>query len=304
MKKLYFYFSIMISTSSLAQTSVYHPFPDSNAVWNVEIVSQCSTSTVTREWYSYVMNGDTNIGGSLYHKIYIPMFIDSSQCFGNSTLGGYYFGCIRQDTTLKRVYFIESSSTIEKLLYDFNIQVGDTLHGNLTNYGDCADDSVITEMDSIFINGNFRKRWKVPTMLMPQYIIEGIGYIGGPFTPICSWEGSSYLSCFTQDNIVLYMDTSNVIHPGLCGIINSASSTKKINSPFLYPNPFHDYVILESPMFPATIEIYNLLGIKVFEQKIVSNQTIIQTNHLENGLYFYLLKNNSSETSSGKFVKE
>jgi len=303
MKKLYFCFFILVSINSVAQTSVYHPFPDSNAVWNVEIVSQCSSSTVTWEWYSYVMNGDTSIGGNSYHKIYIPLFLDTSQCFGNSALAGYYFGCVRQDTSLKRVYFIERLASTENLLYDFSLEIGDTIHGLLTNWGDCADDSVITEIDSILINGNYRKRWKVPTMLMPQHIIEGIGYLGGPFTPICSWEGRDDLSCFTQDNVVLYEDSFNVTHPGLCGIINSVSPVEKKPTTFLYPNPVFEEAMLETPAQPAVLSIYNYLGILVLERKIISNKTILQLEDLHDGIYFYCLTDSSLRVHVNSFIK-
>ena len=49
------------------QTNVYHPFPDSNAVWNVQF--SAGLLCVYGEQYSYVIAGDTIIGSFLYHKL-------------------------------------------------------------------------------------------------------------------------------------------------------------------------------------------------------------------------------------------
>jgi hypothetical protein len=102
----------------------------------------------------------------------------------------------------------------------------------------------------------------------------------------------------------IHFEDSLQITPGLCDVINAVQPVTKKPEVNLYPNPFHDYATLELSNFPATLEIYNLPGIKVSDQEIISNQTIIQTNHLENGFYFYFVKNSSGETSSGKFVKD
>jgi hypothetical protein len=300
LKNLLLILFLSASLSSQSQTSIYHPFPDSNVVWNVEGFSLCFQTFLVLEWLSYVVDSDTVIGPDIYHKVYVPFSIKNDQCLQTiETDGRRYTGAYRQDTSAKTVYYVADGDTSEKLLYNFNLHVGDTV----STY--CNIPSIISEEDSVFINGNYRKRWKMNFLNGPNYIIEGIGFTGGPFSPLCNWEPvATVLVCCTQDNVILFQDSLYTTTPGLCDVINAVRPVIKNPEVNVYPNPFHDYATLELSNFPATLEIYNLPGIKVSDQEIISNQTIIQTNHLENGFYFYIVKNSSGETSSGKFVKD
>src|SRR5205809_695310 len=93
---LCFYFQ-----SAFPQTNVYHPFPDSAAVWNVIILgdNQC----ITCYNHSYWISGDTSINGNTYHKInfshasgiMLPPFYICS--YSSSPEGNYYAGALRED---------------------------------------------------------------------------------------------------------------------------------------------------------------------------------------------------------------
>src|SRR5262245_40876794 len=112
-----------------SQTGVYHPFPDSNASWNIQYYDPVSCGSCSNwhfEWFSYVLDGDTMINSVTYHKLSVP-FVSASDsgCCINHSVG--YAGSIRQDIPAKKVYFIPPASSTEQLLYDFNLQVGDTI---------------------------------------------------------------------------------------------------------------------------------------------------------------------------------
>jgi len=303
LKKLYLFFFVLITFESSAQTSVYHPFPDSNVVWNVEVSTPCSVGFNDRFWTSYIIEGDTVIGLNNYRKVYKAWIIEYWQCWGMNFSGpGYYVGAIRQDTAARTVYYYESGSTSERLLYDFNLHAGDTLRGFLAQ---CPDDSVIAEEDSVLINGNFRKRWKLNLWYGPNYIIEGIGFTGGPLSPICGWfEGGPTLICCTQDNVVLFEDSLYTTTPGLCDLIDLVYPVEKNSAPLLYPNPVNDEVVLETIEAPATLRIFNSMGCEVVEQKILSTKTILNLKDLPKGIYFYTLNNSSLLLSTGNFIKD
>src|SRR5260221_423267 len=111
-----------------AQTSVYHPFPDSNAYWNCNFGGACSTLVFFDHNYTYTIISDTTIGAFNYHKLWVPAIVITDECWGNTVTSGYYAGAYRQDNANRKVYFVPPSSSAEKLLYDFNLNVGDTLN--------------------------------------------------------------------------------------------------------------------------------------------------------------------------------
>jgi len=73
----------------------------------------------------------------------------------------------------------------------------------------------------------------------------------------------------------------------------------------LYPNPARDYFVIESESGPetATIQIFNLQGRKVLEQKQSAERQIIQSAGLKKGLYLYRINVNGKVTS-GKLLIE
>ena len=72
MKKLLLLFSTMLTLFANGQTSVYHPFPDSNAVWNIHFQLYCFANGTGDENYSITISGDTLINSQTYHKLTTP----------------------------------------------------------------------------------------------------------------------------------------------------------------------------------------------------------------------------------------
>ncbi len=111
-----FYFSLLflsISFSISGQTNIYHPFPDSNAIWTEETAcSGCFTFNIIHRWRQFSIEGDTIIGSYDYKKIMmraqedtIPLgsFLYCSP-ISNLYLETGYFAYLRNDTSAKRVY--------------------------------------------------------------------------------------------------------------------------------------------------------------------------------------------------------
>ncbi len=116
------------------QTSIYHEFPDSNSLWNFESSGHCFLFSQTfTDFYSITFAGDTVIQGQNYHKLSSPFvkMVGTHSC-GVNEAG--YKGAIREDVTARKVYYFSQSDTTEKLLYDFTMEVGDTVRGCLENF--------------------------------------------------------------------------------------------------------------------------------------------------------------------------
>src|SRR6188474_3640675 len=127
MKKLLQLIVILLSVPAKSQTNVYHPFPDTAAIWNFHMVVRCGFHGWEFDDYSIHISEDTVINGQVYHKLSIPFVQHNTTDFCSEVVG--YQGAIRQDTSIRKVFYVSPTDSIEQLLYDFNMQVGDTVRG-------------------------------------------------------------------------------------------------------------------------------------------------------------------------------
>jgi len=96
--------------NTLVKAQAYIPFAKDGKMWTEK------TSPSVYPVYSiatWEMNGDTTFNGKLYKKVIGNHWYDS--CF------------IYEDTLYKKVYCRQAWDNYEYLLYDFNVQVGDTV---------------------------------------------------------------------------------------------------------------------------------------------------------------------------------
>ncbi|MEQ8909500.1 MAG: hypothetical protein RIC95_09935 [Vicingaceae bacterium] len=172
MKKLLLILSIIISTSTaFAQTNLYHSFPDSNVVWNFNLQHYCFSIGGANEDYSITITGDTMISNQTYQKVETP-YVQSNVSGNCNVYTSGYKGAIREDIGAKKVYFMPPNQNVEELLYDFSLQVGDSLKGYLEG----GQNPTIVAIDSVLVGNSYRKRWMIDTnKFYPTYIIEGIG---------------------------------------------------------------------------------------------------------------------------------
>ena len=157
MKRIIQIIILIFVTDSFAQTNVYHPFPDSNATWNVAYrFLPCSVDPSAR--YTYYFGNDTLINALTYHSIYEYGIVYPNACTAGGPLG--YKGAIRQDTTLRKVFVILAGDLNEKILYDFNLNnIGDTVIMSCPVLSFCLP-IIVIYIDSIEIDGQYRKRFE------------------------------------------------------------------------------------------------------------------------------------------------
>ncbi len=278
-------------TLIFGQTNIYHPFPDSAATWKVSCGVNADPCYGT--WtYNYILTGgDTIIGTYQYKKIYSQLESCSgpNPCYCDPNSAGYvlhYYAAIRNDTIAKKVFI--ALNGIDSMLYDFNLNLGDTLRGAntwLSSVEQCP--STVSSIDSVLCGSHYRKRWI--TSISNCAIIEGIGSTFGIFSPICPpFESGCDLNCFSQNNVTLYGN-------GLCEplFIKESNTTPQIK---ISPNPTaHDLTIsILLPISEAiSFTLYNPLGQAVKEMRIADfeNQEIkMNVDELPAGLYLLLVK--------------
>ncbi|MCX6200031.1 MAG: T9SS type A sorting domain-containing protein [Bacteroidetes bacterium] len=286
---------VLLSVEAKSQVYTYHPFPDSNIIW--QGYTSCGMHGIgsTVDW-AYAIKRDTTINGLLYHII------------GSAT---WDMGCIREDSN-KRVYFFNFStfnldpSSQERLLYDFSFSVGDTIFSRgikLTvfrvdtpfYYG--VNRRTIHLTDSVFW-GFDTDRW-----------IEGIGSYWGP---LGTWKvypeycPGHYL-CSAQDDTASIFRRDADIFSLQCSQFSSLEKVigQKVLS--IFPNPCTTTFTIQlttPPVAVAHFQLYDALGRQVKREEINSTTTTIHRTNLPSGIYFWQLIERNKILERGKVVME
>ena len=300
MKTLISFFVLLITVvSSSGQTSIYHPFPDSNSSWNYGYQPNMCVFGWASEEYSFILSGDTTINSQTYHKLSIPFvnFYTTGTCTQRHSPG--YKGAIRQDVLNKKVFIVPPSSTTEELLYDFNLTIGDTVQGYIaSNFW--ANDTVIS-MDSVQVGNDFRKRWYI-NFWYNIYLIEGIGSTYGliEFSPGPAIDFDSYdLDCFMQDSETLFPDTNTY-----CQLITTTKDIDLLsNHVKVFPNPSRGSFSVEfsQPNDIKIITMKDLFGKIIFQEEI-NGQIKVNLENIKSGTYILTILDKYNRTDNRKII--
>lgn len=290
-----------------AQTNVYHPFPDSNAVWRETISGNGSSSYFTTELEKYI-HGDTVIAGRNYHKIFETGCYSEYSIPNFSLVQSYYFydvlaGFIREDST-HNVYAYEQSFTMDELLYDFNLQLGDTLPFSYNHSNGLT--LTVTGIDSMYDGSSYRKRMNIscPDLGYTDYValIEGIGSTFGLFTPLePPFEYAGMLHCFMQNDSVRFTDNSFRACEWVSGIGENEESRSAVT---VCPNPVSRYAVFRTSdeFLNAELKIFSATGMPVLSRILESSSTPVSFDAVPAGLYFFSVTSEHGRQRTGKIV--
>ena len=230
---------------------------------------------------------DTVINATSYSKIHF--------------CGGAYKGATRDVSG--KVYFVPKDSLNEFLLYDFTVQQGDSIknvYNQFTQNSAFLIDLQAGYIDSVLINGNYRKRIHFDVGAW----IEGIGNTTGLFAE--NWVNVSNwihdLNCMSKNDSTLYPAFSL----GPCSLTLGLYEAINYNMTYsIFPNPFSAQTTLQTDNIfkGATLTVYNCYGQAVKQTGNLSGQTIIlQRENLPSGLYFIRLTQDNKTFSADKLV--
>lgn len=333
-----FLFFIPILAKAQSDTYEYVPIPD-NAVWSVN----------TSKFKTF---GDTIINNNNYLKVYWQKENSPFEFDINKAL---YFCALRNDTANKRVYGVYkdsaeviyvnkngttthsySSDTTEFLLYDFSLEVGDTI--TATIFFDLSaltyppqdpceiyvyKSICISKSDSLIRLNDSSYRRKIQMEIVSssnrysQYWIEGIGSTNGLLSPAAF---SSYINslpflrllCYSvnDESLIEFPEYDYDSIPDDCYSIGDISNIKEYNISSeikLYPNPVHDILTIEIQdleiLFPCRIIIFDILGEKLQCIDIYDKQTQINLNYLDRGIYIIRISQSNKINLYSKIIK-
>jgi hypothetical protein len=286
MKKMLFLAFLAFTLNAKAQT--HYSLVDTNKVWSVVECSCCCYTTF------YKFKGDTTFGVYHYKKLYAT---------GDSTLmnGWVYQNAMREDT-IGKVYFYYESNDV--LYYDFTLNKNDTatILGN--------DKVVIDSIDTVtLLDNEKRKQLFISSIwgnLCEDQWIEGIGSLDG-LTDVgfCDIDDGSFLLCFIENDTLKFHENgySSTCYYTAVGIKEIKNSGNLIS---ISPNPASSEIqVISNQSSVVGIDVYNMLGEKVYTSPITDNRSPITVNiaSLPSGMYFAEIKTEKGATVR-KFVKQ
>ncbi|MBN2729091.1 MAG: T9SS type A sorting domain-containing protein [Bacteroidales bacterium] len=305
----------IISLNLNAQKSTYHAFPDS-ATWRVDhyLHNPFQMFYNGKFYFHYYFSGDTIINTTEYKKLF-----KSYSYFQN--LGYHpsltpptsqpikYMGALREDSLNNKVYFMFAGQTSDTLLYDYNLEVGDTLMGIPGRYYMYWYPIVVSSIDSVLIQGEYHTRWNFDTCdNYTPFIIEGIGSSSGLIEEICTYAidfTSRYLVCMKNGDSTLFTHPTYSSMFGCSPIIESIEDHSTQNSFKYYPNPFTNDLHIETNYWldNAKLILYDVSGKEVLTMTNLSGQDItIPRGDIPNGIYFIQITQNNIILDSEKVI--
>jgi hypothetical protein len=308
LKKLLLQLLFLFPVFSQAQTSVYHPFPDSNAFWcgwQVGYNGMCYWD----DYYTVFFGNDTVINGNSYHTL--RKTGGGVGCPGWN-YNNHFVVAFRQDTAQRKVFMYPSPwGNWEGTFYNFNLQVGDTLDSSKVWWSDpwFSEVYIVTSIDSILIDGQYRKRYNHNGShgCADSSLIEGIGGTDGVMTgPSRCFEHYVGLSLFSQNHQVLYPSStaspSNYQH---CHDFTLDVPELNDFSLSISPNPAHNILNVECNELKVErgeLKMYDMLGREVMNEKLHSQLSTFNF-QLSSGMYVVRVSD-GNQTAVQKLIVE
>lgn len=296
-RKLFQILFLMVSNFVFAQNSVYTRFISENKTWLEEYNrfnnDDLSSDGETFRWVAF-FKGDTLIDSLMYSKMYKQKYyyehypdIDDGSHYWNTTWGEVeLYELVREDTTEKKVW-VKDQDGQERLVYDFNTSVNDTIEGE-TGMQFIVDS--ISEY--VLNNAEARKTIYISSInnnIDNGYYIEGIGGENGIFSlshqTINDGGYSGEILCYLEDSIP-QLKTCD---------LNTLSLTQNINSMdhlTIIPNPFYNQFILSNAPANVIPVLIDITGVKYeIDYKRGRNEVIVDGSKLKPSIYLLVLQN-------------
>ena len=281
---------IFIGLTILMNLSLFgQDFISPNKQWNVR---QSGGYGYTTEVFR--IQGDSLVDSLSYSKIWVSF--DSLATFT-------FKGLLREESNV--VYYIPPDLS-EGILYDFNLEIGDTTSVINIFCGNEVIPITVTNIDTVEYFGVSRKRWQLDSYGgSEEYWVEGIGSLNGPlytkywYCIVCPvWE----LLCFHNNDTLRYiMPYETNCYQNTVGV--NENNDKHDFS--IKPNPVKkgNYIYIETNSIPNSISIYNSSGLLIKRVNKIRDKIVrIETNDLKSGMYLLTIRLNEDRIKTQKIM--
>ena len=267
----------------------YESMLKSGAIWRWEYKYGGFLSIpLTSTYYYFKILNDTSINTTLYKKSNYSVFLREDS-------GG-------------RVYLLDYTG-IENLLYDFSMDVGDSIRSCHRNtIGSDTDYTYfhVVKTDSIYLNGRYLKRLKFKEkdpFFYNEFLfdtvtwIEGIGNLHHPlamnYYP-CEACGRNVM-CYTSLDLEWESDA------GQCQYLGIEGETDE-NPIECSPNPFMNEITIDCDVESIKLLIYNSSGNLMMEKNVRCREKT-ELSLPAKGLYLFKLYKDDKFVGSNKLIK-
>lgn len=251
---------------------------DPGKQWNV--ISHSMSSNDVNTFEITISDEQTEFNGKLYREVKIYNVKTGKYSEYNKTF-------LREEGNIVYEYFQNEEEEVE--LYNFDVEIGDTLSRSMGHY--FYFDLIVTDIDSVTLMDNsVRKRITlecsgddVYTTDVRIHWVEGMGDYYGTLTNryYCTSDMLEQLLCFHENDIQLWQyDRYDAC------IVTSINSITDLGLS-VYPNPFTDRITVEGIEGKLDYRIYSLLGVEMMRGQLSGNT--IDVDSLDSGVYFLLL---------------
>ena len=232
--------ALMMMGGMTLKAQDYHPIVEDGKQWNVLFSYPWSPPEPQHKYTDiYKIEGDTLVDGVSYKVMYMTR---------NENLTGWSVCGVIRETVDKQVLYRRDGSSYDEILYDFSMEVGDTI--TMNGNGFYPNWMFVIETNEILVGGEPRQQIVLEYPWGEQEVwIEGIGSLYGIIDSGSRFldGGSTDLLCYYEDGDLIWQNTT----PGYneCYIVNSGQQGSLVVAP--------STLTFEEPFVPQTFTIYN-----------------------------------------------
>lgn len=241
-------------------------------------------SCMSDKTYNYFLSGDTLANGYTYKKV-MRQGMETvywqggnppppPMCTGTTQFGPELVALLRQDG----LAIFEWQEDMEVLVYDFDLNTGDTLPLSTTNWN---PDITVGAIDSVLVGTEWRKRFALINSWAP-YLVEGVGSSHGLLEPVSNFFDCGYeLDCYGLGSTGYY--------PGQgpdCHMVMGLTAAQERPARFqVFPNPATSRITVVSDRSLGTLRLFDAQGREVIVHTTNSMATGIDLGGLGSGMY-------------------
>jgi len=306
-RSIYILTMLFFSNMGFSQVNTYL---NNNPIWEAEMHAYSGWDcTGTDDVYNYYINGDSVIGAFTYKKVYKKGVFNqiNSSClpinitYYNNTLPSFLLRSLDKQMF---VYLLDEQT--EYLLYDFDLEIGDTLPETYTyNASNTSGVFTVSAIDSVETPNGFLKKFSLllnGTNYQNDALYEGAGSTGGLIEPIFP----NFLSGYHQLNCYSLIDTTYFPVLNESASCNFNASLFEMSDEIAHsvaPNPFSvETEITLGESINGELGIYNLQGKLIEQIEFIGSTVKIQKGNKGEGVYFYRITENERPIATGKLI--
>ena len=251
------------------------------------------------------ITGDSLVLGQTYKKIFhhgikteAPTMPDpNSNCAAPETFNKLY-ALIRQEGL--KLYIFNGSE--DQLLYDFDLQVGDTLPLSFNNF---ANDITVDSITTLQVGSETRKVFYLSQQTEVTMIIEGIGHNWGLIGTMQPFE-------FYETELECYAINDTAYYPSLgapCELnvaLEELEATVALNA---YPNPTNEKILIETGSLSTvqTLHLVDLFGVNCLVEntyQLIDDAISLDLTKLATGIYVVQIMDSNGKIGLVRVVKQ